>query len=942
MKKYFILVLASLLFASCKFEVRKFDYNRIEYHDPYDARHHQLKSDVSHVREFEHNAKAEARLILSGDVIATREYRFDPDGKILWLRDTTFHADPTQNITYSEDYYYSRIGKLKRRTLKTRTSDRKLVYKPKFTYTGNAKFDLMTENSTFRNPEDDSKVDYYARLDFTVDGMLQSRSVSMDSKKFIESVYTYNDQLSLVESVTTNFNTNRKTTNKYNEQGNLASETVAEAESGRTISTFTYTYGDFDDAGNWITRTKYDNRHQPVSVTHREISYFSDMTDAPQFYQLNDASNIGDYFRNLFIRLTANKQNDASPSKLLTIIALVLTLSLSVYLIFLWNYYREYNSIDFFDFEWDTLVKSGLFEDFWGTTLGNGMKRIWVYNKEPYAKVASLLLMFVGGFIASLVVLLVLGAVVWLLFGIMMVLFNILNFGLVKWLLVICAGFGLWSLGWGTIGTIFAKLIEPKNIIIIGASILAYIFIPFVPSWIFLLVTLYFIFFNGYELIGMIIGFILCWVLMAFGIAAISDKMWLEGLGHSTVATGFEFLHSVNLFRWAYHLFSNYWDVVVLCFITPVILFLFIAATIILFNSLLIGFEWAVMRIYSVRRPCPVCGSTNEPRYISKNSKPNQQHPVGLHPGVYGAFRHKSPFNSDKLPTMLLNGKWKLHRVCANPNCKDKLTTSDVSGKIDVVGMGTELHIGVVGHRSSGKSYLLYGGLGLLQQLYPDRFNQIDKNRETDIDAKKARIDKKQGIQTNAEDWYRAIQMIYKAPARMMPYHLFYYDVAGEKFDADKRSQLTGLDFYRNVQSIVFVVDVAAIDLSGVPANDDIVEWIENQNIDEKHDIVNTLSVLVDILKTKVGRKTKDIDFNLVCVKKDMGYFEAVDYDSNTVTPKEIEKFVCNDLGLNSLVGSAKVEFKSVNFHAVSVVTKDVSSLKNLFFKVLKQQGVRV
>jgi len=430
--------------------------------------------------------------------------------------------------------------------------------------------------------------------------------------------------------------------------------------------------------------------------------------------------------------------------------------------------------------------------------------------------------------------------------------------------------------------------------------------------------------------------------LMSFGFAARRNPEWLEGLGHSTIANGYEFLHSVNLSKWGLNLFSNYWDVVVLCFLLPLFLFLAIAALIILFNSLLIAIEWSVMRIYSVRRPCATCGYTKEPRYLSKNSKPGEIHPVALRPGVYGSFYHESPFNYDKLPTMLLNGKWKLRRVCQNPNCKDKIISSDMTGSNEIAGLGTDVHIGVVGHRSSGKSYLLYGGLGLLQQLYPDRFNQIDKNRETDILAKKTRIDQKQGIQTNVEDWYKATQLIYKAPGRMMPYHLFCYDVAGEKFDSDKRSRQTGLEFYSNVQSIMFVIDVEALDLSGVPASDDIIEWIDQQKTDEKYDIINTLSVIVDIFKNQAGRKTKDIDLNFVCVKKDKGYLEAVGYDSDNITSKEIESFICNDLGLNGLVASAKVEFKTVTCYATTVISKNTDSLKNLFTKILKQQGVKI
>jgi len=387
-------------------------------------------------------------------------------------------------------------------------------------------------------------------------------------------------------------------------------------------------------------------------------------------------------------------------------------------------------------------------------------------------------------------------------------------------------------------------------------------------------------------------------------------------------------------------LFTHYWDVILLFFLAPIIIFLFISATIIVINSALIVVEWVVVKIYGIRRPCPVCGTSKEMRYISKNGNPQRPHPVALRPGVYGTFRHKSPYNSDKLPTLFLFGKWKLRRLCQNPDCLDKVTTSDMTGVKKKVGIGKPIHIGIVGHRASGKSYLLYGGLGLLQQIFPKRLSQIDQNSETNIAVKKASIDLGLGIQTNVEDWYRAIQMIYKAPARMMPYHLFCYDVAGEKFDSDKRTQLTGLDFYRNVQSIVFVIDVAAVDLAGGSANESLVEWIEQQKNDEKHNLIDTLSVLLDILKTKVGRNAKDIDFNMVCVKKDLGYFEAVGYNSDTIRPEKIEKFLFKELGLSNFVNMAKTEFKSIGIHAVSVISKNTDSLKNLFFYLLKQKRV--
>jgi hypothetical protein len=1235
--KQLIAIFGALFFlTSCKFE-----YKKPVYHDPYDLRHNQLRGDVQDVREVEYAIKMAGREAVEGKVIFSRNYSFNPDGKILLRTDTTFNE---RNETSFQEYAYSRIGKLKSRTMKTRSNDRVLLYKPDFAYMGDAFFELRRERSSYHDTINDAKVQHLAKLWFTGEGLLKKREIYIDDNKFISSVYTYSQEtvakqpekekekaapvnndpsltnlhnwtlsnaertkdnkaisfpvarshaeitlpeasngisitvsatwgsylelhtssngnrftnqgeltgnssgtalstknlpdgtqyvrfvgkqgtdnsvqlhsvsfgksvyannissvqnvddwtldgagwvkgnngslrfetegayvempalpegsknmnisisaiygdylilltspdgekftdhgafagtgsmqpatkaipdgtqhirfvakagtrndvflvsanvtkgielakkeemqakskpdkpaisetpqiedigIVLTESVTTNFNTKRKTTSKYDKYGNLVSEVSIDTVSKKTIDSFTYTYEGYDKAGNWLKRTKFDSRRQPVSVTLREISYHSDAEAVPLFYNLTEARNIGDYLTNIYYRLTAESNIAGTPSIVLAIIVLVLTLLLTFYLIHLWNYYKEHDSVDFFVWEWDTLFKGNLFEDFGGTS-----GRIWVYNKEPYLKVASLLLILVGGFLLSLIILLAVGAIVWLLFGLLMILFNILNYSLIKWLLAIAAWIGIIWLAFGTIGVLFSALLrtfsEWLTWVVVGGSILAYIFIPFVPGWIFGFVTLFVIGYMFYllyddgelgEFFIPILGLILCSVMASLATAAISNPSWLEALGHSTVATGFEFLHSVNLSQWALNLFTNYWDVLLLCFLLPVMIFLAIALLIITFNGLLIGFELIVMRIYSVSRPCPVCGSTQEMYYLKKGGNYDRPYLGKLRPNMYGIFYHDTGSQNGKLPTLLLNGKWKLDRKCKNPNCPTtetkELITSNMKG--GNFGMGTPVHIGVVGQKSSGKSFLMYGGLGLLMELYPDRFNQIDADGRTNIKENKDAMNNDGDLgATKKVGSYRAIQLMYKEPWRKIPYHLFCYDVAGETFNTDK-GNVDGIDFYQKVQSVMFLIDPEHLNLTGLEANDAIVDWIAKKEIkeNEKKDIVNTLSALTYILQTQTGRKTKEIDFHFVCVKKDKGYFEAAGYNSTTITPKEIEKFVREELGLVGLVTPAKAEFKSVNFHAVSVPSKNTSkntgSLKELFEKILKQRGVKV
>lgn len=341
---------------------------------------------------------------------------------------------------------------------------------------------------------------------------------------------------------------------------------------------------------------------------------------------------------------------------------------------------------------------------------------------------------------------------------------------------------------------------------------------------------------------------------------------------------------------------------------------------------LLNGFEFIVTRIYSIRRPCPICGSTATPDYIVGG----KSHPVKLHPGVYGVFTHKSPVTGESIPTMLLNGRGKVTRKCKKCN---SFINADTDNTI-----GTEIHIGIVGHRSSGKSYLLYSGLSSLMSSYPERFSQIDADNDTRIENKKKRIDARDGIQTDVANKYRAIQLILKSKLRPVPYHLFFYDVAGEKFNASSSSHKTAMDFYRNVQSIVFIVDPSMLDISGTPASAKFVDWHKRNANAEKYRIDGSFAVLKDILET-VGRKSNKIDFNFVCTKTDMGYLPELGY-SKTPGENEIERFISTELGLSNLINSARASFKNVHFYTVSAIESDKSRLKNLFITLLEQRKV--
>ncbi len=499
------------------------------------------------------------------------------------------------------------------------------------------------------------------------------------------------------------------------------------------------------------------------------------------------------------------------------------------------------------------------------------VKKMWMFRWGVYAFAGIVLATLLVSFIAAVLLLFILGAAIWLLMWICKIIF---------WITVV------------------------------GGTIL-------------LILGLLGVFFSSGE------GRFGCGSVIIGGIiAACSD--FLGDLGESLVEWGTETMNTLNLFQWGVNLFSQFWDLILLTFFAPMALFLSIACICIILAFLLMGSEKLMMRIYSVRRPCPHCGSTATPHYII-NKRNGEQHPVSLHPGIYGIFHHKVG-DTLSVPTMLANGKGKLDRVCAD--CKEKIL-ADAEHTF-----GTEIHVGIVGNRSSGKSYLLYSGLALLKKELVGQISQIDKEEDTDIDAKYQRIAALGAIQTDTS-LHHAVQLMYKSKRRM-PFHLFFYDVAGEKFDAGKRSSQYDMDFYQHVQSIVFVVDPAMIDVTGTPISEGYEQWLKKNgtSASERFDIEGIFGSLYNLIE-RYNKNVKNIDFNFVCVKSDMGYFKACGYPE-TPSEKEIETFMCTELGQANLVHLAKNYFKTLHFYEVSVVENDKSKLKKLFFELLAQRNVSI
>jgi hypothetical protein len=769
----------------------------------------------------------------------TVEIVYDSLGKTL-----SYKSYMPETTEYSEIYTYDTKGKLRNIELETYKD-----FIPVFSRTNK-----LTKYSWTRIS--DGRI-YSVGVSYNDSGRIALQTYSWNDSLYASQTYRYENGILAGNTYTSS---GWETVSKYDGSENIILQEQFDKDK-KLIATYSYVYT-FDEQGNWITQTKYNGK-DPLTLSKRTITYFTEN----ELVALPVAENISakplsrsNYFSNLSERLFGQSELEGTPATALMTVLLIMSLGALFWSIFkIKNIRRQFKNFGGVAHE---VGKSGYY-----------MKRIWMYNTEPYLQVALFFVVALCSFIAMIATLFLIGGIVWGLFWVLNILLNIL-----VWVAII--------------GAILGVLACFGGAILYGIIIL----IPCAIIW--------------------------------------SNDDAIEETGRDLVEAGTTFMSNLNLFEWGINLFSNYWDVMLLVFVAPLLLFICFALLIVLLDLILIGVELLITRIYNVRRPCPHCGSTKEPAYLVEGYQ--QQHPVKLRPGVYGMFSQKSPINtSQKLPTMLLNGRWKLKRKCKD--CS-KIITSQTSDGSDKVGFGTEIHIGFVGHRSSGKSTLMYSGLGLLLNNNKGKLTQIDANSSDEIAPLKRKIASGQKLAPTADADNKAVQLIYTDKLRPLPYHLYFYDVAGEKFDVASKSHLKNMDFYRNVQSVVFLVDPCMIEFNSIPASEELIEWVNKHDktqSNEKYDIEPTFSILKKIL-TDAGRKSKAIEFNFVCVKSDLGYLEALGHN-----PDVVEIFMKNELGLSNLVNSAKKEFKHVNFFAVSAIS-DNQGLKSLFSELLKQQGVKI
>lgn len=438
-------------------------------------------------------------------------------------------------------------------------------------------------------------------------------------------------------------------------------------------------------------------------------------------------------------------------------------------------------------------------------------------------------------------------------------------------------------------------------------------------------------------IIGCILGVIAClckaWEGAIF--AVIGGIIWafsdaITRFGEALVEAGLSFFHELNMLSFAGDLFSSYWKEGLGIALTPMALFLALAFISILFAGIFMLIEWVVTQRYNIKHPCPLCHQASEPAIYLSQGNPLE---VNLHPGVYGLFSIKHPVTGEKMPTMLFNGRDNLTRQCHHCH-------KPINAKV-----GEEKHIAMVGLPQAGKTTLIYRIIAEMMR----KFGKEKVEFTDSVDFTAQQFIKSVASTGKLHNYppktgtgrHRSIQLLIHRPGLSLPYRLFINDVAGEQFTINKDKQ-DAVSFLSHIQSIIFLIDPFTADFTGLSLSSSFKKWYQdkvgtmNQGADMK--LAGALDTLKNMLESQAN-KTSNVHFNFVFVKKDTGYLDGIDKQSEAA----LKGFLEDSLDMGNYINNIQKGYASTQYFAVSAIEDlEDSNVGLLSNSVFEQIGLKV
>jgi Double-GTPase 2 len=204
-------------------------------------------------------------------------------------------------------------------------------------------------------------------------------------------------------------------------------------------------------------------------------------------------------------------------------------------------------------------------------------------------------------------------------------------------------------------------------------------------------------------------------------------------------------------------------------------------------------------RVYRIFFRCPDCHKDMPiPTFICTCGTEHTR----LWPSIYGVLSHRCKTCEEKLPTLELNGRKKLSRIC--PHCRRPLNVG--------VGSGTNVHITIVGGPSTGKTNYIVEATNQFKQIYESnryRISFTDPRHEHEFASNLSRLMNGRELLKTPDIVPQAYNLAIKAPGAQVPRFAYVYDAAGEAFNTSENTD--SQVYYKYVDGIIFMIDPCAI-----------------------------------------------------------------------------------------------------------------------------------
>lgn len=490
-------------------------------------------------------------------------------------------------------------------------------------------------------------------------------------------------------------------------------------------------------------------------------------------------------------------------------------------------------------------------------TYGYGQKKIFFFSPAPYKFFGSISLSFIGTFLATILLFLIVGSL-------------------------------LWGLAW--IGHILVYVLFWA--VLIGS----------IAAGVFFVIRIFFDI--NRKFLSLVIG-----VLLIILFSKIVDYTYLpEEWAYAMREWGDDIFSTFNIWGVSVYIVKTYWLTALVISLAPIAVFLLIAICFIAYAGILVLLENIKMRSYNVKNPCPYCGEHSEPAIYYSNQVPLN---VPLMPGVWGIYCITHPATGEKMPTLFANGKENYERRC--PHC-DRMIRANIGIEkhIAVAGPPNSGKTALLYRIISELRNKRIGDKQICQ--FTDDLGEDSNSIMSFLDTIKAGQSMEYFPEKTSEGRHRAIQMLIPNCAGALPYRLFINDIAGELFTSTN-NQYEDAACFKNTDVLIFVVDPFTIRASDLDFSDRFIDWYKS-NVGEKADnngkvdIHEAFNTLVNTLsKYKTQKEMSEMKLMFTFVKSDTGYLDRV---------SDLKEFAIMDMGLEGIILGLEQKGFELSYYATS------------------------